>query len=102
MNVELVASALHFLIRRLPAWIGCSPDADVVLDDPEISPYHCCLFEQDRLLVIRDLGSAHGTFVNGRRVQRWILTSGDCVWVGRTRLLVLFGPVSASVDESAS
>lgn len=101
MEVELVASDVHILIRRLPAWIGRSPQADVRVDDPEVGQYHCGLYEQGSLLLIRDFGSAHGTFVNGRRVQQRVLTSGDCVAAGRRRFLVLFDPVSASADESA-
>lgn len=102
MKVELIAADGHILIPHLPASIGRSPHADIRLDDPNVSPWHCFLIEQGSLLLIRDFGSANGTFVNGGRVHQRVLTSGDCVSLGRRRFLVLFEPVSASAHDSTS
>ena len=44
-------------------------DADVVVDDPEISRKHCVLEVQGIKARLIDLGSRNGTFVNEKRVE---------------------------------
>jgi pSer/pThr/pTyr-binding forkhead associated (FHA) protein len=55
---------------------GGDPAAEVV------SPLHCEIDQQNGLLVVRDLNSRHGTFVNGVRVQKAYLWPGDKLTVG--------------------
>ncbi len=64
--------------------IGRHPDCDVVLKHSrKISRKHCCLAQIDNRLVIRDLGSMNGVWVNGQRVHRQNdLSVGDEVSVG--------------------
>jgi hypothetical protein len=69
---------------RLPAVLGRSADADVQLDDPWISRIHCELFERDRELMVRDLESRHGVFVNEERVLLASLSAGDVLLLGVT------------------
>jgi pSer/pThr/pTyr-binding forkhead associated (FHA) protein len=44
-------------------------DADIVVDDPEISRKHCALEVQGIRARLIDLGSRNGTFVNEKRVE---------------------------------
>ena len=64
--------------------IGRHPDCDIVLTNSrKISRKHCCLAQIDNRLVIRDLGSMNGVWVNGQRVRRQNdLSIGDEVSVG--------------------
>jgi pSer/pThr/pTyr-binding forkhead associated (FHA) protein len=57
-------------------------------DDPELSRRHARLTRDDRgRILIEDLGSANGTFVNGERVRgRQMLGAGDSVRIGSTTL----------------
>jgi pSer/pThr/pTyr-binding forkhead associated (FHA) protein len=49
--------------------IGRDQDCDVVLDDPAVSGHHAAIsVRKGSPPVIEDLGSANGTFVNGRPV----------------------------------
>ena len=48
--------------------VGRAGDADVRVDDAEISRRHAVLFREGGKAWVRDLGSANGTAVNGRRV----------------------------------
>jgi hypothetical protein len=63
-------------------------NADILLDDSEVSRRHAAVGQQDGQLQITDLGSANGTLVNGSRVQQARLKDGDVVGVGRTTLRV--------------
>lgn len=64
--------------------LGRSPDNDVVLaDDPRASRHHAELRQRaDGLFELRDLESHNGTFVNGARVSRALLSEDDVVSVG--------------------
>jgi hypothetical protein len=65
--------------------LGRSPDADVVLDDPYASEFHLRLVAQEGGLILHDLGSTNGTYLNGRRVTAPTeLRRGDAVQVGKT------------------
>lgn len=55
--------------QRAELVLGRAPDVDVVLDDPAISRRHARLSWKDGAPWIEDLGSRHGTFRNGRRLQ---------------------------------
>ncbi len=60
--------------------IGRSVDSDVKVDSPHVSHRQAEIEAQGDQFVIRDLGSANGTYVNGRRVRgRRCLRRGDIV-----------------------
>lgn len=65
--------------------IGRSGEADFLLDDPYASDFHLRLTSKEGRLVVNDLGSTNGTYVNGRRVTTPVdLNRGDAVQVGKT------------------
>lgn len=72
----------------LPVRLGRGPDADVQLGDRWVSREHCEIVSADDALVVRDLGSKHGTFVNGRSVLEAELHPGDELNIGLTRFVV--------------
>lgn len=69
--------------------IGRSPEADLAVDDPYASEFHARVGLQDERVVVHDLGSTNGTYVNGRRVTSPTTVSrGDTVQIGKTTLEV--------------
>ncbi len=67
--------------------LGRAPHAAIRLPDREVSKEHAVVERADGRFHVRDLGSANGTFVNGRRVRGALpLAHGDEVRVGTTRL----------------
>jgi hypothetical protein len=64
---------------------GRSAEADLVLDDPYASEFHMRLVAQDQGIMLHDLGSTNGTYVNGRRVTAPTqLRRGDTIQIGKT------------------
>ena len=62
-------------------------DGDLVLEDPEVSRRHAVLRRSGESVVVEDLDSTNGTFVNGERIRGPIsVSAGDQVRVGRTTL----------------
>ncbi len=69
--------------------IGRSADADIRIADPYSSEFHARVGIQDGHVVVHDLGSTNGTYVNGRRVTSPTSVSrGDSVQIGKTILEV--------------
>jgi pSer/pThr/pTyr-binding forkhead associated (FHA) protein len=65
--------------------MGRSEETDVILQDPYASEFHLRLVAQDSGMVLHDLGSTNGTYVNGRRVSAPTqLRRGDTIQVGKT------------------
>lgn len=72
---------------RLPAGaiktVGRGPRADFAFEATLLSRVHCRLTSTTNTLVVEDLESTNGTFINERRVNRAELTEGDRVRLGR-------------------
>ncbi len=70
--------------------IGRSEDCDLVLaHDGTVSRRHAELVREGERLFIEDLGSTHGTFVDGQRISgRTEVRSGAIIRVGRSFLQV--------------
>lgn len=69
----------------VPAVAGRSTEADIILDDSYASDFHFRIGQQEGKIVLSDLGSTNGTYVNGRRITApATLTRGDSVQVGKT------------------
>ncbi len=69
--------------------VGRHDDCLIRIRSSQVSRRHCELFEDDTKLMVRDLGSANGTFVNGKRVLgQQILKSGDVLTIGGVTLRV--------------
>lgn len=67
---------------RLPSTIGRGRGATIMLPHPLVSRQHCELFETNGRLMVRDLGSLNGTFVNNERISEAPLPPGELLTVG--------------------
>ncbi|WP_280273743.1 BTAD domain-containing putative transcriptional regulator [Nocardia wallacei] len=68
--------------------IGRMTDNDLVLDDPKVSRYHAHIQPSRAGLLIKDLHSANGIFINEQAVDSGaMLTDGDVVRIGATVLV---------------
>jgi len=65
-------------------WIGRSPENNINLEDPIVSRRHARVSCQDGIWLVEDLGSANGIILDGNRVDKMVLTSGDVFEIGGT------------------
>lgn len=81
-------AGMHFSVADSVV-LGKSPDADIPIDDPYASEFHLRIRRNRGKLSASDLGSANGTYLNGRRLRSPVeLARGDALQVGRTVLEV--------------
>jgi hypothetical protein len=58
----------RFQLGEQPVIAGRDPHAGIVVVDSEVSRLHCLLIVIDGVVIVEDLGSTNGTYVNGKRV----------------------------------
>lgn len=68
--------------------VGRLPVCDIPLHDAGVSRCHVRLAPSADGLLVQDLGSTNGTYVNGHRVAQWIARAGDELRIDRMRFLV--------------
>lgn len=62
--------------------IGRSEENDIIIEDHQVSRYHARIECAGGVCTVEDLQSSNGSFLNGNRVSRAVLTSGDRLRVG--------------------
>jgi hypothetical protein len=73
-------------VKQRRVVIGRSRDCDIQLADANVSRRHAELRQEGASYWVVDLGSTNGLEVNGKRVKRAKLRSGDTITVGSTEL----------------
>src|SRR5436190_23602453 len=68
--------------------VGRATRADFIVHAALVSRLHCRITAGTENLEVIDLSSTNGTYVNGKRVKRAQLKSGDRLRVGRVKLEV--------------
>jgi predicted Zn finger-like uncharacterized protein len=82
------ASGQIFHIHKVKTVLGRA-DADIVLDDPECSRQHAALEILGSRVVVTDLNSTNGTFVQGERVQHAELQNHNEFRIGEHVLMLI-------------
>lgn len=91
----------HVLGRRTR--IGRAPGCDIQVDSSSVSRHHALILVGMREVIVEDLNSTNGVFVNGRKVARDLLSDGDQLTIGEAqfRLYLKINPHS-SESQSAT
>jgi hypothetical protein len=74
-------------IEKRRVVIGRSKDADIQVEDPNVSRRHAEVRQEGAAYWVVDLDSTNGTEINGRRLKRAKLRPGDTITVGATELV---------------
>jgi len=91
----------NIVLNRTPFTVGRKVDKDLVIADPRVSRDHAQIMQEGQEFFLEDLGSKHGTFVNGERIQRQKLERGDRLEFGaRDSAYILFNPAHATSNTA--
>lgn len=86
LTISLGGSVLReFEIDQERITIGRRPSNDIVLDDSTVSGNHAAILNLQNVYV-EDLGSTNGTLLNGKPVQKRMLSHGDVIGIGQHEL----------------
>jgi pSer/pThr/pTyr-binding forkhead associated (FHA) protein len=82
--------------------IGRVEDNTFQIADPSVSSHHCEIHLRGSDIVIRDLNSTNGSFINGNKVEESVLKPGQVLRLGQVELkLEVEGMALASPSASA-
>ncbi len=66
--------------------LGRRPFNDIVIENLAVSGEHLCLTLQGGQVVLEDLNSTNGTFINGKSVKKQALQHGDTIEIGKYKI----------------
>jgi hypothetical protein len=82
--------------------VGRSSELDMVLVEDMVSRKHAKIAASPDAILIQDLGSTNGTFVNGEKIKKVRLKEGDRILIGTSIIkLVAVDSASAVSEEKA-
>jgi predicted component of type VI protein secretion system len=86
---------------RLPAVIGRGRGVTLTLPHPLVSRRHCEIFEHDGRLMVRDLRSLNGTYVDNQKIQdAHVLEPDHLLTIGTVTFRAIY-TIDASVDGAS-
>jgi serine phosphatase RsbU (regulator of sigma subunit) len=89
-------------LNHTPYTVGRKVDRDLVIADPRVSREHASIVADNGEFFVVDLGSKHGTFVNGVKVDRHKLQRNDRVEFGvRDVAYLIFQPLHTVSSNTA-
>ena len=91
----------EFNLQEGSIYIGREAGNECIVPDPSVSSRHCEALVQDGGLVIRDLGSTNGTFVQGQRVGNALIEPGDNFRLGNVEFSYTPAPSPVVAPPSA-
>jgi hypothetical protein len=86
------------LLDKERVTIGRREDNDVRLDDGATSGHHAAVITVLSDSFLQDLNSTNGTFINGKRIQKHALRTGDVIVIGRARIEYIGDDVGVEDD----
>lgn len=69
--------------------IGREPECDITIPSDEISRKHARIITRPGSIMIEDMGSSNGTYVNNQPVQKAVVHEGDDIRFDKIRFKVL-------------
>jgi hypothetical protein len=82
--------------------IGKVPSAHLRLDDDSVSRMHAVIEVSHLDVSLIDLGSTRGTFVNGKKINKATLQTGDVMMLGDLRVELAIGDAAEPVRRSVA
>ncbi len=71
--------------------IGRSSKSEIQIDQESVSRNHAKIINTGKSIILRDLGSTNGTYVNDQLIDEYVLRDGDFLKIGRTIFKFLSG-----------
>ncbi len=90
----------HKFYQRKHIKIGRWRNNHIILDDPTVSGHHARIDTVDNgLVVLNDLDSSNGTYVNGDKVTSHALKNDDVIVIGKCTIMYNYDDVDQKLDD---
>ena len=82
--------------------LGRRPYNDIVIDNLAVSGEHAVIHMNATEVVMEDLNSTNGTYVNGKAIKKQALQNGDGIEVGKYKIRFVADGAGESADKPAA
>jgi len=82
--------------------VGRLEDNAFQIPEPSVSSHHCELTRRGAELLVKDLNSTNGTFINGEKVVEAVLKPGQILRLGQVEMRLESGAAAAAAASAAS
>ena len=102
VHVKPDGSSREVVLKHLPYTIGRAEDASIRLPFSTVSRAHCEIWldEDEDALMVKDLNSSNGTYVNGQRITESEVSPGDLLAVGPAVFVVRLDGFPEQINAS--
>ncbi len=76
------AAVKEIMLDKELTTIGRKPDNDIVIDNQAVSGHHASIKLEGNVLLLEDLGSLNGTYLNSQKISKAELFNGDVIVIG--------------------
>ena len=80
--------------------VGRLEDNAFQISEPSVSSHHCELTQRGTELLVKDLNSTNGTFINGEKVAEAVLKPGQILRLGQVEMRLESGAAAAASAAS--
>jgi hypothetical protein len=95
----ILEDGAHFPINRCTVNIGRRTENELVINDPHVSREHAQIRLVQNTFYIFDLNSRAGTWVNGRKIDQYMLHPGDVISISDHPIIFVYEE-TAQIEES--
>ena len=82
--------------------VGRLEDNAFQIPEPSVSSHHCELIRRATDLLVKDLNSTNGTFINGEKVVEAVLKPGQILRLGQVESRLESGAAAAAAASAAT
>jgi len=82
--------------------VGRLEDNAFQISEPSVSSHHCELTRRGAELLVKDLNSTNGTFINGEKVAEAVLKPGQILRLGQVEMRFESGAAAAAAATAAT
>ncbi|MEM9444345.1 MAG: FHA domain-containing protein [Verrucomicrobiota bacterium] len=102
LETELAShSAKSYMLKLGQSFIGTSKNCNIAVDHPTVSKFHCRIDLSHDAMVIRDLGTHNGTFLENKMIAKAFLAPGDTISLGELSFRINQVPKRKFARETA-
>ncbi len=103
VTASIGSESQNFTVRASPFRIGRADDCEVSINNEYVSRVHAEVAFENGTWCIRDLNSSNGIYLNGRRVERTLITGPTAIRLGVEGPEILLSPeTAADIKEQPS
>jgi pSer/pThr/pTyr-binding forkhead associated (FHA) protein len=91
--------AWRFSLRPGVNRAGRNPENDLHVAECSVSGFHCEIYVSEQTILVKDLGSTNGTFIDGQPAREAALQSGQLLRLGSVELRLEESPVQITIPS---